>query len=105
MQVLPVLVISNFKHHRNWSYHNSFLVADGKEAYVLETAGAWWVAERVTEGPRNISNGRNLNNDSYSLRGVSIRTSYFKAREGIVEYAKEKGYLKTDTYVISCLND
>lgn len=41
----------------NFYYHNSFILADNKSAWVLETSGNFWVAEKVTTGCRNISNG------------------------------------------------
>ena len=42
--------------HRGFTYHNSYIVADGRSAYVLETAARDWECERV-EGGRSISNG------------------------------------------------
>ncbi|XP_041029606.1 secernin-2 [Carcharodon carcharias] len=39
-----------------FSYHNTFLIVDRKEAWVLETSGKHWAAQQITEGAKNISN-------------------------------------------------
>ena len=66
-----------------WSYHNSFLIADPENAYVLETADDWWVAEKV-EDVRSISNG------------LSIRGKGNLRKEGIIQHAIERGYCQDE---------
>jgi len=46
----------NCAEHFPFTYHNSFLIADCQSAWVLETAGKYWVAERITCGTRSLSN-------------------------------------------------
>ncbi len=66
-----------------WLYHNSFIITDPKEGYVLETADNWWIVEKVTE-IRSISNS------------ISIRGKGDFRKKGIVQYAIEKGYCKSE---------
>jgi len=65
------------------NYHNSYLIADPKEAYVLETAGEWWIVEVVKEY-RSISNH------------ISIRGKGDLRREGIIQHAIERNYCKNE---------
>ena len=61
-------------------YHNSFLIADANEAWILETARTFWVAQRFTSGVRNISNC------------MSITTQIDKMSKDLLESAKHQGW-------------
>jgi secernin len=65
------------------NYHNSYIIADNAEAFVLEASGDWWIVEFV-KGYRSISNN------------ISIRGKGDMRREGIIQHAIEKGYCRDD---------
>jgi dipeptidase len=64
-------------------YDNSFIIADSKEAWVLETAGKYWIAEKV-QGIRTISNV------------ITIEDKYDKIHPEFIDYAVEKGKCKSE---------
>jgi secernin len=66
--------------HETGGYDNSYIIADGKEAWILETVGKRWVAKRVTRGVAAISNQ------------PSIRTEWDLASHDLVDYAVDKGW-------------
>ncbi|XP_044273735.1 secernin-3 isoform X2 [Varanus komodoensis] len=66
--------------HMTLKYHNSFLIADRKEAWILETSGKHWAAERVEEGVRNISNQ------------LSITTKIDREHPDVRSYAASRGW-------------
>lgn len=66
---------------QNLKYHNSYIIADFEEAYVLETAGRHWVYEKVKD-IRSISNT------------LSIRSKYDGCSGEVVEYALTKGWCR-----------
>lgn len=66
------------------AYDNSYLVADAREAWVLETSGRRWVAKRVERGTWAVSNQ------------PTIRTDWDDASTDLVEHAIGRGWWPRD---------
>jgi secernin len=72
-----------FHNLKSINYHNSYIIADNKDAYVLEAAGDWWIVEIVKDF-------RSISND------ITIRSKGDMRRKGIIDHAIEKGYCRDD---------
>lgn len=61
-------------------YHNTFLLTDRREAWVLETMGKYWAAKRIPGGTTNISNQ------------LTIHTEITAAHDELQSHAQQQGW-------------
>lgn len=87
--------------HRDFTYHNSFLVADATGAYVIETAGRKWAVEHVQDGARSVSNGLTIPGfaDRYADRRAD-RLGECEARRAITEGGAGAGTTVLDLFSV-----
>ncbi|MBX2843260.1 MAG: C69 family dipeptidase [Flammeovirgaceae bacterium] len=67
--------------NKNYYYNNSFIISDSEKAWVLETAGKQWVAQKVT-GFRNISTG------------YTIEEEFDLHSKDLIEFANKNGWTR-----------
>ncbi len=67
---------------KRFAYHNAFVLADPAGAWILETAGSSWAAERVTAGVRTTSNV------------LSIGADYTRVGDRTIDTARQLGFLR-----------
>lgn len=81
---------------RDFRYHNSFIVADPRGAFVLETAGRLWAVERVVTGARSISNGLTIEGFAGHSDRLHTHFSRCRARQAITQVGAEGASSVTD---------
>lgn len=67
----------------DWPYHNAFLIADPRRAWILETSARHWVARPVQE-IGNISNG------------LAVGTDWTRSAPDLTSFAVERGWWPAD---------
>ena len=65
-------------------YHNSFIITDKKEAWILETAGKYWVARKVR--------------DVYAISNTyTIENEWDEAHDDLIKHAIERGWCRSES--------
>jgi len=73
-------------------YHNSFIISDKKEAWVLETAGEFWVTKKVKK--------------YYAIsNGLTIGSDFDEIHSGAENFAKKKGWVKNEFHFANAFTD
>ncbi len=71
----------NCGYEKQFTYHNSFLIADMQSAWVLETAGQYWAAKQIT--------------DIYCISNcLTIENDFDICHPDLVKHAVDKGWCK-----------
>jgi dipeptidase len=85
---------------RSFTYHNSFIVADPHEAYVVETAGTLTAVERVTAGARSISNGLTISGIADHGDRLHTHFSRCRTRRALTQVGAERATSVADLMAI-----
>lgn len=72
----------NCGYGKQFYYHNSFLIADTKDAYVLETAGKYWVSKKVS--------------DYFAISNCLCLSEYDRCHPELIKHAIEQKWCKSE---------